>query len=113
METPSFVYITYIGTTAERLWRALTEPVFTERYWGVEFETDWKPGSSMTLCQWGLKIADPEQRVLESERYRRLVYKWHTFEANSQVLPTISQGWPHILSNLKTLLETGETLPIA
>jgi hypothetical protein len=23
----------------------------------------------------------------------------------------ISQGWPRVLANLKTLLETGETLP--
>lgn len=33
------------------------------------------------------------------------------FEPGSEVLETISQGWPHILSNLKTLLETGATLP--
>ena len=33
------------------------------------------------------------------------------FEPGSLVLETISQGWPHILANLKTLLETGETLP--
>jgi uncharacterized protein YndB with AHSA1/START domain len=33
------------------------------------------------------------------------------FEPDSEVLSTISQGWPHIVSNLKTLLETGEVLP--
>ncbi len=33
------------------------------------------------------------------------------FEPGSEVLESISQGWPHILSNLKTLLETGATLP--
>lgn len=161
VEKPSFAYSTYIRTTPERLWRALTDPAFTERYWGLEFETDWKPGSPMTLRQWGLRIADPEQVVLESEPYHRLSYTWHTFtpqwrrvarekvgfdeefldriaaeprskasfeiedlgelvkltvihdgfEPGSEVLPTISQGWPHILSNLKTLLETGDVLP--
>lgn len=33
------------------------------------------------------------------------------FEAGSAVLAGITQGWPSILSSLKTLLETGETLP--
>ncbi len=33
------------------------------------------------------------------------------FMEGSAILPEISQGWPAILSNLKTYLETGETLP--
>ncbi|WP_235486622.1 SRPBCC domain-containing protein, partial [Frankia sp. AvcI1] len=37
----------------------------------------------------------------------------HTdFDPGSTVLEAISGGWPAILSNLKTLLETGQTLPI-
>ena len=48
MDKPSFVYTTYIQTTPERLWQALTEPAFTERYWGITFDTDWKVGSPMT-----------------------------------------------------------------
>ena len=157
---PSFVYTTYIHTTPERLWQALTDPAFTERYWGVAFDSDWNRGSSMILRQWGLAIADPDQVVLEAEPYKRLAYTWHTFapewqeqaaervgfpkeflervaaeprsrvafeidglgafvkltvihdgfEPGSEVFETISQGWPHILSNLKTLLETGATL---
>jgi uncharacterized protein YndB with AHSA1/START domain/DNA-binding transcriptional ArsR family regulator len=157
VEKPSFVYTTYIRTTPERLWQALTDPAFTERYWGATFETDWKPGSEMRWEQFGLTQADPEQRVLESEPYRRLAYSWHTFtpelldrleftdearerlaaepgskvtfeleplgelvkltvvhdgfEPGSLVASLVSQGWPRILANLKTLLETGETLP--
>src|SRR6188472_3874695 len=42
MEKPTFVYTTYIQTTPERVWQALTEPAFTERYWGATFETDWE-----------------------------------------------------------------------
>src|SRR3954452_18771319 len=37
VDRPSFVYTTYIKTTPERVWQALTEPAFTERYWGMVF----------------------------------------------------------------------------
>lgn len=157
MEKPSFVYTTYVRTTPERLWQALTDPAFTQRYWGATFQTDWKAGSTMTWDQLGFTISDPEQVVLESEPYRRLAYTWHTFspelaeslelteearerivaeqrskvtfdieplgelvkltvvhdgfEADSLVASMVSLGWPSVLSNLKTLLETGETLP--
>jgi hypothetical protein len=33
------------------------------------------------------------------------------FDAGSAVLPGISEGWPRILADLKTLLETREPLP--
>jgi uncharacterized protein YndB with AHSA1/START domain len=79
MEKPTFVYTTYIRTTPERLWQALTEPSFTRRWWQTTFETDWKVGSSMTWDNNGIVIADPEQIVLESDPYRRLAYSWHTF----------------------------------
>jgi uncharacterized protein YndB with AHSA1/START domain len=157
MDNPSFVYTTYIQTTPERLWQALTEPAFTERYWATTFDSDWKPGSPMTWHTRGVTITDPEQAVVESEPYRRLSYAWHTFtpewadsldladgardrlaaEPRSRVTfeiesfgeqvkltvihdglepdgltgSLISQGWPRVLANLKTLLETGDTLP--
>src|SRR5689334_12945057 len=79
VEKPSFVYTTYIQTTPERLWQALTEPAFTERYWAISFDADWKPGSLMTWHTRGVTIADPDQVVIESEPYRRLSYAWHTF----------------------------------
>ena len=156
-DKPSFVYTTYIKTTPEQLWQALTDPAFTQRYWGIEFETDWEAGSPMTWHQRGVAISDPEQVVLVSEPYRRLSYTWHTFtpefaqaidlsdevqaqvaaeprsqvtfeieelggrvkltvihegfEPDSVVIRMISGGWPSVLSDLKTLLETGETLP--
>src|SRR6266496_2787249 len=37
MQKPEFVYTTYIRTTPERLWQALTDPAFTQRYWGATF----------------------------------------------------------------------------
>ena len=79
MDKPEFVYTTYIRTTPERLWQALTDPTFTERYWGMAFESDWKTGSTMILHQEGVTVADPEQLVLEADPYRRLSYTWHTF----------------------------------
>ena len=155
MQKPSFAYSTYIKTTPERLWQALTEPAFTERYWRTTLETDWQVGSRITWHHHGVTIADPEQVVLESEPYRRLSYTWHTFtpelaevhefsdellaelagegrskvtfeiepldelckltvihdgfEPGSSVIELISGGWPRVLSDLKTLLETGDT----
>jgi uncharacterized protein YndB with AHSA1/START domain/DNA-binding transcriptional ArsR family regulator len=152
-----FVYTTYIETTPERLWQALTDPAFTRRYWGVAFETDWRVGSPMVWVENGVKIEHPDQVVLESDPHRRLAYAWHTFsqewaeshgfdaelrgklasEPRSKVtfdiepvgelvkltvvhdgftpggtvLESIRDGWPHLLSSLKTLLETGDPLP--
>jgi uncharacterized protein YndB with AHSA1/START domain/DNA-binding transcriptional ArsR family regulator len=79
MTDHTFVYTTYINTTPERLWRALTDPAFTRRYWQATFDTDWAVGSPMTWHSHGVTIADPEQVILESEPYRRLAYTWHTF----------------------------------
>ncbi|MQA11240.1 MAG: helix-turn-helix domain-containing protein [Pseudonocardiaceae bacterium] len=79
MSDTEFVYTTYINTTPERLWQALTDPAFTRHYWGVAFETDWQRGSTMTWEQNGWRSTDPAQVVLESEPHRRLSYTWHTF----------------------------------
>ena len=157
MQKPEFVYKTYIHTTPERLWQALTQPVFTERYWGTTLESDWKVGSTITWHDHGVTVADPAQVVLEAEPFRRLAYTWHTFtpdwaeahglggelltkvagdrrskvtfeiedlgqtvkltvvhddfEPGSTVLVMVGEGWPRLLSDLKSLLETGDTLP--
>lgn len=81
MTKPEFVYTAYIRTTPDVVWRGLTDPAFTRQYWGgVAFETDWKPGSTMTVVyDNGVRIADPEQTVLVSDPYRKLSYTWHTF----------------------------------
>src|SRR5690348_12525857 len=63
MDKPEFVYTTYIATTPERLWQALTGPAFTRRYWETAFTTDWTPGSAMTWDNHGVVISDPEQVV--------------------------------------------------
>jgi uncharacterized protein YndB with AHSA1/START domain/DNA-binding transcriptional ArsR family regulator len=78
MQKPQFVYTTYIKTTPEQLWQALTDPAFTSRYWGATFVTDWKVGAPMTWEYGGVRITDPAQIVLESDPYRRLAYTWQT-----------------------------------
>jgi uncharacterized protein YndB with AHSA1/START domain/DNA-binding transcriptional ArsR family regulator len=78
MQKPEFVYTTYIKTTPEQLWQALTDPRFTQRYWGATLTSDWEAGSPMTWEYGGVTIADPAQVVLESEPYRRLAYTWQT-----------------------------------
>lgn len=77
MDKPEFVYVTYIHTTPEKLWQALTEPEFTMAYWNRRFFTDWKKGSIYGLEQTGIRADDPRQVILESDPPRRLSYTWH------------------------------------
>ena len=50
----TFVYVTYIRTTPEKLWAALTSADMMQDYWlGVRCESDWKPGSP-----WRMVYAD-------------------------------------------------------
>src|SRR3569833_1954879 len=79
MADDTFVYVTYIRTTPEQLWRALTDPAFTKRYWGVELHSDWRKGSAVAWHLDEVVIDDPEQVILESDPYKRLSYRWHTF----------------------------------
>ena len=77
-QATEFVYTTYIKTTPEQLWQALTDPAFTVRYWGVQLTSDWKVGSTITWEYKGVTMADPEQTVLVADVNRRLAYTWHT-----------------------------------
>lgn len=78
--SPAFVYTTYIRTTPERLWQAITDPAFSNRYMGHALVSDFKKGSSYVWSDCtGLEIEDSEQVILESEPYRRLAFTFHTF----------------------------------
>ncbi|WP_407176760.1 SRPBCC family protein [Bradyrhizobium sp. STM 3562] len=73
MSRPEFVYVTYIETTPEDLWDALTSSEFTRRYWfGAEVRSDWKVGSSFALIMDGQTTDEGE--ILEADRPRRLAY---------------------------------------
>jgi uncharacterized protein YndB with AHSA1/START domain len=138
----TFVYVTYIRTTPEKLWAALTDAEFARQYWfGCHCESDWKKGSSWKLVSDTGQVFDAGE-ILESDPPRRLVIRWqhqnkpelkaegdslctmelersgpavklsitHAIEReHSKLIEAVSGGWPKILSNLKSLMETGTT----
>jgi uncharacterized protein YndB with AHSA1/START domain len=152
MTKPSYVYVTYIATTPEKVWQALVDTDLMREWWvdpGAGCArvnvSDWQPGS-----RWEHRRVDDTGtvdmvgKVVESTPPRRLVFTWArpkdaeddskhsrvTFdiepyghalvrltvthadlEGDPQMLEGISGGWPKVLSNLKTLLETGSALP--
>ena len=79
MSDNDFVYTTYIRTTPERLWQALTDPAFSERYMGHGLAGDGKVGSTYSWRDGDLDIVDPGQVILESDPYRRFAFTFHTF----------------------------------
>jgi uncharacterized protein YndB with AHSA1/START domain len=141
MNKSEFVYVTYIRTSPEQLWSALTSPDFMKQYWfGMHFQTDWKTGSSWRLLFPDGRVADTGE-IVEIDPPRRLVLKWrndfrpelksegyarctidleptpgavkltitHVMDrTESKFIEAVSGGWPRIVSNLKSLLETGE-----
>jgi uncharacterized protein YndB with AHSA1/START domain len=75
MSKPEFVYTTYIETTPEKLWHALTSGDFTERYWfGHRVASDWEIGSPYTFAKQGKNSI--EGKVLAFEPPKRLAYSW-------------------------------------
>ena len=143
MARSTYVYVTYIRTTPEKLWSALTDAEFMKQYWfGMHCESQWVPGSSWKLISEEGQVYDVGQ-VVEAEPPRRLVLRWqnqwkpeltaegesqctmelepvgpavklsitHTIEREgSKFIEAVSGGWPKILSNLKSLLETGSAV---
>jgi uncharacterized protein YndB with AHSA1/START domain len=74
MRKPEFIYVTYIETTPEKLWEALTDGDFTERYWfGARLKSDWKAGSSFEMLRGDGTVSDAG-KVVEYDRPRRLAY---------------------------------------
>jgi len=145
MAESRFVYVTYIRTTPEKLWQALTESEFTRKYWGETWQvSDWKVGSPWKLMMPDGGVADAGE-IVEIEPGRKLVLTWSnefrsdlkedsparlTYELQpvgdsvkltvihesdtplSRLIQAVALGWPAILSSLKTMLETGESLEI-
>ena len=140
MARSTYVYVTYIRTTPEKLWSALTDGEFMKQYWfGNHSESQWTAGSPWTmLSPEGITLDAGE--IVEADPPRRLVIRWrhqnkpelkaegdsrctmelepgggavklsitHTIEREpSKLLVAVSGGWPKVISNLKSLLETG------
>ena len=146
MDKSEFVYVTYIRTTPEKLWRALIEPEFTRKFWvDTVQECDWKVGSTWKLMVPDGRVADDGQ-VVEIDPPRKLALTWqnhlfpemtaegfsrmtyeleakgetvkltltHTMDMrDSKTIKAVSNGWPHLLASLKSLLETGKVVEAA
>lgn len=144
MDSAPFTYVTYINSTAEKVWDALTNGEVSRQYWSNHRNSsDWKVGS-----QWQHEDADTASLVdvtgtiFESVRPKRLAFTWaapadaleasklsrvafdideddgmvrltltHDRLGNSGLAEGIAEGWPLVLSSLKTFLETGKAMP--
>ena len=71
-----FVYVTYIRTTPQKLWDALTKPEFIRQYWfNMTQECEWKKGSSWKMLFSDGRVAD-QGEIVEIEQPRRVVFRW-------------------------------------
>jgi uncharacterized protein YndB with AHSA1/START domain len=134
------VYAVYIKATPEQIWEAITTPEFTERYFhGVRMEIrDGRRWSSLRDLVWDEEVLelDPPRRLvhawtsgyddeLAAEEPSRVTWTIEPQENGSTLLTVVHDrlegapktaanvygvGWMFVLSNLKTLLETGEPL---
>jgi uncharacterized protein YndB with AHSA1/START domain len=144
-EKTSFVYVTYIRSTPEKVFEAITKPEIARRYWGHENVSDWKPGSAwqhvraneqrtVELVGKVVEIASPTRLVITwanasqaadpssysrvsfdiaaYEEMVRLTVTHDELEAGSGMAKGVQQGWPIVLSSLKSLLETGQGIDV-
>jgi len=147
---PEFVYTTYIRTTPEKLWAALTDNDVIPRYWfGNAIKSTWGVGESVQSFDKDDGSLDWDGEVLECKPPHRLVFTFRVegvaekasritydiapaepddfgptgnavrltvthedFAKDSQIVHGVSRGWPGILSNLKTMLESATTTPL-
>jgi uncharacterized protein YndB with AHSA1/START domain len=71
-----FVYVSYIRTSAAKLWAALTSPEFTKQYWfGVSFESTFEVGAAWKLVYADGTVTDVGE-ILEAVPGKRLVVTW-------------------------------------
>ena len=142
MARSTFVYVTYIRTTPQKLWSALIDMEFMKQYWfGTHCESQWTAGSAWKHVSGG-QVLDAGE-IVEADPPRRLVIRWqnqhkpelkaegdslctmeleptgavvkltitHTIEREpSKFIAAVSGGWPKVISNLKSLLETGSAV---
>jgi uncharacterized protein YndB with AHSA1/START domain len=143
MARSTFVYVSYIRTTPEKLWSALTDAEFMKQYWfGVHCQSDWTAGASWKMVSPKGEILDAG-KIVEAMPPRRLVIRWqnqfrpelkaegeslctmeieqsgaavklsitHTIEKEpSKFIEAVGGGWPKVISNLKSVLETGSAV---
>jgi uncharacterized protein YndB with AHSA1/START domain/DNA-binding transcriptional ArsR family regulator len=142
-DNPTYVYVTYIESTPDKVWHALTDADLTAAYWGHSNVSDWQAGSRWEHVRTdGSGVADVAGTVISAEPGKRLVLTFEppgdapadpsvvTFEiapyadiirltvtheklVSRDDYAAASHGWPAVCANLKSLLETGHALPQA
>ena len=76
MARSTFVYVTYIRTTPEKLWTALTDAEYMKQYWfGVHCESQWTAGSSWKMVSRDGQVSDAGE-IIEADPPRRLLIRW-------------------------------------
>ena len=144
-EKTSFVYVTYIRSTPEKVFEAIREPKIARRYWGHENVSDWQPGSdwqhvraseerTVNIVGKVVEVVPPTRLVItwaspsqaaDPHAYSRVTFEIASYEdmvrltvthdeleTGSAMAKGIQQGWPIVLSSLKSLLETGEGIDV-
>ncbi len=144
-EKTSFVYVTYIRATPEKVFEAISQPEVTSRYWGHENVSDWKPGSdwkhvraneqrNVNIVGKVVEVVPPSRLVItwaspsradDPAAYSRVTFditpydgmvrltvSHEELEAGGTMARGIQQGWPIVLSSLKSLLETGQGIDV-
>jgi uncharacterized protein YndB with AHSA1/START domain len=76
MSKPATVYVTYIASTRQKLWQALTDAEFTRQYWFGRVVSDWQVGSKVEYHGANGNVGW-EGRVLESDEPNLLSYTFH------------------------------------
>jgi uncharacterized protein YndB with AHSA1/START domain len=139
MESSSQVYTLFIRSSAEKTWEALIKPEFTRQYWGgMANVSDWKKGAKwehlnpeneVWITGEVVECAPPKRLVVtwadpdDLEDKSRLTFEIEpegdtvrltvthdNFKAGSKMAGKVAQGWPLVLSSLKSFLETGTGL---
>src|SRR5258708_38564424 len=101
MDKPSFVYVTYIRSTREKVFRALTDGAATQEYWfGHRIESDWKVGGPLRFYEGDKLVHD--DKVLAYDPPALLSYSWKPLrkdfdgETESRVTFTLEEVGEHV-----------------
>jgi Activator of Hsp90 ATPase homolog 1-like protein len=142
MARTEFIYVAYIRTTPEKLWEALTSTKFTKQYWaqlesdwrpGSSWKLTFADGShgrrgrgtrERPAAAARSQVAKRIQARTEGRRLHALYVRGRARGRDGEahrdprggtphkLIEAVSQGWPRVLSSLKSLLETGHALTI-
>jgi uncharacterized protein YndB with AHSA1/START domain/DNA-binding transcriptional ArsR family regulator len=144
MDRPRHVFQVYIRTTPDKLWQAITDPAFTERFFfQTRVDSTCRSGEPIRyvlpngklVVEGSVLVAEPPLRLVTTWAFRnnpetqddppsrvtweiepvgemcKLTLVHDDFLTETKTFQSVVNGWPLVLSSLKSLLETGEPLP--